>query len=115
MTDIYRTRTGQTLDYVVGDRSTASAVAIESRDRPHIFTDASPEAAPWASREALENDGGIVIWQIRGADAEPPPALAANLPPLVPESPLTLRWARPGNLDYVRLGWAIVPLKPSTQ
>ena len=86
-----------------------------SRDRPHIFTDANPEAAPWASREAVENEGGIVIWRIRGADAEPPPALAANLPPLVPESPLSLRWARPGNLDYVRLGWAIVPPKPDAQ
>jgi hypothetical protein len=115
MTDIYRTRTGQPLDYVVGERFAASAVALASRDRPHIFTDANPEAAPWASRAAIENEGGIVIWHIRGADAEPPPALAANLPPLVPESPINLRWARPGNLDYVRLGWAIVPPKPDAQ
>jgi hypothetical protein len=74
-----------------------------------VFIDANSVVAPWADRAKFETQGGIVVWRIRGADAEPPPALAANLPPLVAESPLTLRWLRSGNLDFVRLGWAIVP------
>ena len=91
----------------------ASSIALLSRDRPHVFIDANPAAAPWADRTKMENRGGVVVWRIRGANAAPPQALVANLPPLVPESPLTLRWVRSGNLDFVRLGWAIVSPKPA--
>ena len=112
VTDVYRTRTGRPLEYLVGDDVTASAMALASRDRPHVFIDADPAVAPWADRAKIETAGAVVIWRIRGANAAPPPALAANLPPLVAESPLTLRWVRPGNLDFVRFGWAIIPPKP---
>jgi hypothetical protein len=115
ITDVYRTRTGQPMAYVVGGEWQASAIALASRDRPHVFIDADPVRSPWASREKLETEGGVVVWSIRGADASPPPALAEKLPPLVAESPLTLNWARPGNLDFIRLGWAIVPPKPGGQ
>jgi hypothetical protein len=30
----------------------------------------------------------------------------------VPEAPMTLAWVRPGRLDPVRLGWAIIPPAP---
>jgi hypothetical protein len=112
VTDIYRTRTGRPLEYVVGGAATASAIALASRDRPHVFIDANPERSPWASREKIETAGAVVVWQIRGANAAPPASLAANLPPLVAEAPLTLRWVRPGNMDFVRFGWAIIPPKP---
>lgn len=112
MTDIYRTRTGRPLEYVVGSEWQASALALASRDRPHVFIDADPSQSPWADREKLEAQGGIVVWSIRGANAAPPASLAGNLPPLVPESPLTLNWIRAGNLDFIRLGWAIIPPKP---
>jgi hypothetical protein len=107
--NVYLTRTGQPLQFIAGDKLTARAIALASRDRPRVFIDANSVVAPWADRAKFETQGGIVVWRIRGADAEPPPALAANLPPLVAESPLTLRWLRSGNLDFVRLGWAIVP------
>lgn len=112
VTDVYRTRTGRPLEYLVGDITTASSMAILSRDRPHVFIDADPARAPWVSRAVIESAGAVVVWRIAGANAAPPPGLAANLPPLVAEAPLTLRWARAGNLDYVRLGWAIIPPKP---
>jgi hypothetical protein len=112
VTDVYRTRTGRALEYVVGDITTASSIALLSRDRPHVFIDADPARAPWADRTKIETRGAVVVWRTRGADAGPPAALAANLPPLVAEAPLTLRWVRSGNLDFVRLGWAIIPPKP---
>jgi hypothetical protein len=112
VTDVYRTRTGRPLEYVVGDLATASSIALLSRDRPHVFIDADTARAPWADRATIEAAGAVVVWRTRGADAAPPPALAANLPPLVAEAPLTLRWVRPGNLDFIRLGWAIIPPKP---
>jgi hypothetical protein len=113
VTDVYRTRTGRPLEYVVGDVTTASSIALLSRDRPHVFIEADPVRAPWVSRETIETAGAVVVWRIAGADASPPAALAGRLPPLVAEAPLTLRWVRPGRLDFVRFGWAIVPPKPA--
>jgi 4-amino-4-deoxy-L-arabinose transferase-like glycosyltransferase len=112
VTDVYRTRTGKPFEYIVGGAATASAMALASRDRPHVFIDADSIRSPWASRDKIETQGAIVAWQVRGANTAPPAALAANLPPLVAEAPLTLRWVRPGNMDFVRLGWAIIPPKP---
>jgi hypothetical protein len=109
MTDVYRTRTSRPLANVAGEEFTASAVALASRDRPRVFIDADPLRAPWLNRETIEREGAIAVWEILGANAAPPAALAERLPPLVSESPLTLRWVRPGNLDFVRLGWAIIP------
>lgn len=109
VTDVYRTRTGQPLYFIAGSELQASALALMSRDRPRVFIANDPARSPWATRADIEASGGIAVWEIYGADAAPPPALTANLPPLVPESPLTLRWVRPGNLDFVRLGWAIIP------
>jgi hypothetical protein len=112
VTDVYRTRTSRSLEHVVGGITTASTIALMSRDRPHVFIDADPARAPWADRAKIEAAGAVVVWRIMGADASPPAALATNLPPLVAEAPLTLRWERPGRLDFVRFGWAIIPPKP---
>lgn len=112
ITDVYRTRTGRRLEYVVGDLATASSIAILSRDQPGVFIDADSNRAPWVDRAKVESVGGVVVWRMRGADASPPPAMAANLPPLVSEAPLVLRWVRSGGLDFTRLGWAIIPPKP---
>jgi 4-amino-4-deoxy-L-arabinose transferase-like glycosyltransferase len=112
VTDVYRTRTGKPLEYLVADAQTGSAIALLSRDRPHLFVDADPVRAPWVNRERIETAGAVVIWPFRGADAAPPATLAANLPSLVVEAPLTMRWVRPGSLDFVRVGWAIIPPKP---
>ena len=112
ITDVYRTRTGRRLEYVVGDITTASSIALLSRDQPAVFIDADPARAPWADRAKIETAGAVVVWRTRGGDAAPPATLAANLPPLVTEAPLVLRWVRSGNLDFTRLGWAIIPPKP---
>jgi len=113
VTDVYRTRTGKPLEYLAGEDVMASSIALLSRDRPHVFIDANTAVAPWVDRAKMESNGGVVVWRIRGANAAPPQALAASLPPIVAESPLTLRWVRSGNLDFVRLGWAIVAPKPA--
>jgi hypothetical protein len=112
ITDVYRTRTGRRLEYVVGDLTTASSIALLSRDQPGVFIEADPVRAPWADRAKIEAAGAVVVWRTRGGDGSPPAMLAAHLPPLVNEAPLVLRWVRPGNLDFTRLGWAIIPPKP---
>jgi hypothetical protein len=107
--EVFRTRTGKPLEFVIGDARTASAIALARGARPHVFLDADPTRSPWIDQEKLKAAGAVVVWPIEGVNVSPPFMLAANLPPLTPEAPLSFNWIRPGRLDPVRLGWAIIP------
>ncbi len=107
-TDIFRTRTGRPLEYIVGERIPASQIAVMSSTRPRVFIDADLAQSPWIDAAEFKQRGGVVVWEIRGADASPPAWLVAWLPPFTPEAPLRLNWER-GGADPLRLGWAIVP------
>lgn len=112
VTETFRARTGKRLEIVVADPVTASEIALASRDRPHVFPNGDAALTPWIKEGDLRAKGAVVIWPIFRGNTAPPAALAANLPLFVPEAPLTLSWMRPGRLDPVRLGWAIIPPAP---
>ncbi len=107
LTEIFHTRTGRPLEYLVGARVTAAQISVMSADRPHVVIDADLSRSPWIDGEDFATKGGIVFWEIRGADQSPPADYVAKLPAFVAEAPLRLPWARGGG-DPVRLGWAIV-------
>lgn len=108
LTDIYRTRTGRPLEFIAGERVQAAQIAVLSADHPRALIDADFSQSPWIDNAEFRKKGGVVFWQLRGADASPPPEYIAKLPAFVVEAPLRLPWARGGG-DPVRLGWAIVP------
>lgn len=112
MTEIYRARTGKPLEFVIASPVIASEIALASRDRPRVFPNADKTLAPWIKDDVLRKKGAIVIWPVIRGNTAPPATLASSLPLFVPEAPLTLDWARPGRLDPVRLGWAIIPPQP---
>lgn len=107
-TNIYHTRTGRPLEYMIGARVPAAQIAALSEDRPHILIDGDAKLTPWIDPEAVKKKGGIVFWEIRGPNSAPPAEYVARLPAFTEEAPLRLPWARGGG-DPVRLGWAIVP------
>lgn len=109
VTDVYRTRTGKPLDYVIGEIAFASTIALLSSDRPRVFVDGDKRRSPWIGEAKLKSQGAVAVWRIEGADAAPPLALSGNLPPLTLEAPVSNRWVRPGSLDFARFGWAILP------
>jgi hypothetical protein len=109
VTDAFRARTGRPLAIVAGDAHMASAIALYSADRPHFLPGADLRRAPWIDEGELRAAGAVVVWFAEGPAAAPPSELAARLPGMVPEAPLSLPWARPGRLDPVRIGWAILP------
>ncbi len=116
VTDVYRTRTGKPLEYVAGELTLASTIAILSRDRPRVFVDADKSKSPWIDEVRFKSSGGIAIWRIERADAAAPPALSGNLPALTLEAPVSNRWVRPGSLDFARFGWSILRAeKPAAQ
>jgi 4-amino-4-deoxy-L-arabinose transferase-like glycosyltransferase len=108
LTEIYHTRTGRPLEFLIGERVSAAQIAVLSADRPHIFIGADPARSPWIDDAEFKKKGGVVFWEIRGADSMPPAEYRTRLPAFVEEAPLRLPWARGGG-DPVRLGWAIVP------
>jgi hypothetical protein len=109
MTEVFRARAGRPLEIIAGEAGLVSQIALASPDRPHVFPDAEKARAPWINDERLRQAGAVAVWRIEGAITAPPAALAARLPGLTPEAPLSLNWARAGRLDPVRLGWAIIP------
>lgn len=110
-TEIFRTRTGRPLEFIAGDRIPAAQIAVMSDARPHLVIDADPSRSPWVDAAEFKRKGGVVFWEIRGADGSPPAGLSGKLPPFVAEAPLRLPWARGGG-EPVRLGWAILPPAP---
>jgi hypothetical protein len=109
VTDAFRARTGRPLRIVAGDTDMAAAIALYSADRPRFFPGADSRRAPWIDEPELRAAGAVVVWRAEGPATAPPLELAARLPGLVPEAPLSLPWARPGRLDPLRIGWAILP------
>ncbi len=109
MTDAFRARTGRPLRIVAGDTDMAAAIAFYSADRPRLFPGADSRRASWIGEAELAAAGAVVVWRAEGPGTAPPIELAARIPGLVPEAPLSLPWARPGRLDPVRIGWAILP------
>lgn len=107
-TDIYHTRTGRPLEFVIGERVHAAQIAVMSTDRPRIFIDADAKRSPWIDDAEFRKKGGVVFWEIVGADNAPPKEYVAKLPAFAEEAPLRLPWVRGGG-DPVRLGWGIVP------
>lgn len=107
-TEIFHTRTGRQLEYIAGDRIPAAQIAVMSDARPHLVIEADPSRSPWIDAADFKRKGGVVFWEIRGADVSPPPALTQKLPAFTAEAPLRLPWARGGG-EPVRLGWAILP------
>jgi hypothetical protein len=107
-TEIYHTRTGRPLKYIVGERVIAAQIAVMSADHPHVYIDADRAHSRWIDDAEFRKKGGVAFWQIRGADAAAPEELRKRLPAFVEEAPLRLPWARGGG-DPVRIGWAIVP------
>ena len=107
-TEIYHTRTGRPLEFIVGERVQSAQIAILSNDRPRIFIGADTKGSLWIDEAEFKKKGGIVFWEIRGADNAPPAEFSARLPAFAEEAPLRLPWSRGGG-DPVRLGWAIVP------
>jgi hypothetical protein len=112
MTDIFHNRTGKPLELVIANPLAASEIALASADHPRIFPNADAALAPWIKENTLRSKGAVVVWPVARGNTAPPAALAANLPLFVPEAPLTIGWVRPGRLDPVRLGWAIIPPQP---
>jgi hypothetical protein len=101
--DNFLRRTGKPLQYVTGDAELAPLIALGSPSRPHVYFDWAPQRSPWASPADIRRDGGLLVWPA----GDPPPALKAQFPALVPEVPRSFARTVQGLLPLIRLGWAV--------
>ena len=108
VTDSFNRRTGRPLAIVVGDARLGGLVALTSRDRPSLFIDAAPERAPWISDGEIAEKGAVVVWTLSDPAGQPPPAIRARFPDLVPEVPQSFERTIQGRLPLLRIGWAVI-------
>jgi 4-amino-4-deoxy-L-arabinose transferase-like glycosyltransferase len=113
-TDTFRRRTGRPLAIVVGDVRTAGLVALASADRPSLYIDGSPALSPWLSDNAVREKGAILVWPATDGSG-PPPALKERFPDMVPEVPRSFDRSVQGRLPLLRIGWAMIRPRRSTQ
>ena len=113
--DTFRRRTGRPLAVVIGDVRTAGLVAFASPDRPSLYIDGSPALSPWLSDNAVREKGAILVWPAVDAAGTPPPALKARFPDIVTEVPRSFDRSVQGRLPLLRIGWAMIRPRRSTQ
>jgi hypothetical protein len=103
-TEAFNRRTGRPLAVVTGDVRYASLIALASPDRPSVFI----EGAPWARERDIREKGAVVVWAPSDSAGQPPPAIRARFPELVPEPPRLFERSVQGRLPLLRVGWAVV-------
>jgi hypothetical protein len=104
----FERRTGRPLPIVTGDPQLASLVAMGAPSRPDLYLPATPALAPWATREAVDEKGAVIVWRATGTRGLPPADIAASFPGIVAEVPQAFeqrlqRWGQPA-----RIGWAVI-------
>lgn len=70
LVDIWRTRTGEPLTLVVGDRWHAGNIAFYAPGRPLILLDGDLSISPWVDREMIAREGALLVWNPADAGAE---------------------------------------------
>jgi 4-amino-4-deoxy-L-arabinose transferase-like glycosyltransferase len=103
---IWARETGRPLRIVSGDNWVAGLVGVTAKDRPSILNNGDPALSPWITRERLEREGMLIVWE--AASKRIPPALQ----PLVDARPAReerFRWRRSKDRGDLVIGYAIVP------
>ena len=108
--EIWTQNTGEPLRIVAGSPWLAALVGISHKDRPSILTNGDLRLSPWISRDRIEREGLLAVWDAGNQNI--PPALL----PLIDT-------ARSGETKFgfkgdegghqVHIGYAVIPPKPS--
>ncbi|MCW8905837.1 MAG: glycosyltransferase family 39 protein [Sedimenticola sp.] len=100
--------TGCRLKIVTADGWLGGLVAMRSPSRPSVFLEGDYKKAPWISKEALKENGSLVVW-ITGGEGEVPEVYRL-LPGFSYRGIEMFDW--PGgnkNARPITLGWGVVP------
>jgi hypothetical protein len=113
-TDSFERRTGQKLEFVTGDASLASLIAVGSASRPFVFGNVDAGQPQLSTQDELFNKGAIVVWRATDSAGTPPIEIRTRFPDLVPEVPRVFERRVEGRLPQLRLGWAMIRPKAQT-
>jgi 4-amino-4-deoxy-L-arabinose transferase-like glycosyltransferase len=106
------------LPAVAGERWLANNIAFYSPDRPAVLCDQGnyldtarlDEAnCPWTSIAAINQSGGILVWNVTREGPDIPPSLRAAFPAAQSPEIFELRWQTWRDAPPVKVGLAIVP------
>ena len=106
--DSFERRTGRPLAIVAGDVRTAALIALAAPSRPSVYFDANPESSPWLTPDDIRRKGAVVVWPTANTSPDPPPAIKARFPDLIPEVPRTFERPVQGRMPVLRIGWGVI-------
>lgn len=102
---------GHPLTILAGNSWLAGLAALYGEGRPSVMLEGNFAYSPWISPQELEQEGGVVLWQVRGPGEGAMPAIYADAGRLAlsPGEPMRFSW--PGGLPVkeIVIGWAIIP------
>ena len=105
---IWARETGRPLRIVSGDNWVAGLVGITAGDGPSILNNGDLALSPWITRERLERDGMLIVWE--ASTKRIPPALQ-QLVAAAPAREERFRWPRSRGRGDLAIGFAIMPPK----
>ena len=114
-TETFRRRTGKPLAIVVGDVRTAGLVALRLARSAEPLRRRLAALSPWISDQEVREKGAILVWTATDQAGTPPPALKQRFPDMVAEVPHSFDRSVQGRLPLLRIGWAMIRPRRSTQ
>ncbi len=109
-TGIWENDARQPLRIVAADGWLGGLVAMDSRPRPSVWTDASFVKSPWITPERLAREGALVLWRIRNGDG--PPSPLSHLPGLKILGTTLFAWPSTPKAQPLRIGYGIIAPSP---
>jgi hypothetical protein len=109
-TRIWENNAHQPLRIVAADGWLGGLIAMDSRPRPSVWTDASFVKSPWITPDRLARDGALVVWRIRDGDGLPSPL--SHLPGLKVLGTTLFAWPSTPKAQPLRIGYGIIAPTP---
>lgn len=114
---VWRERYGRPLRLVAGEWWLAGNVALYSHPRPRVYggglnpdtPEPSPGANPWTGDQALNREGGIILWSADRHGPDLAKRLCDRFPAFELLEPVTLRWKTGAALPPVHVSVGLVP------
>jgi len=106
MSAIFERETGQPLRIVTGDDWVAGLVGISARSRPSILSRGELALSPWISKERLERQGMLIVWDAKRRRL---PAVLLALLAGQRQGEERFKWPNAKALGDLAIGYAIIP------
>ena len=103
---VYEEATGCPVTIIGGDGWLAGLVAMRATGRPSVLFDGNFAISPWITRERVDREGLLAVWQV-GSDPAMVASLAA-LPRFADMGTQEFAWPYGRDRPPLAIGWGVI-------